>query len=165
MNEEPKWAISVSHEYLISAITRAMEDYLEHYARVIEEVSNEPSYSPLIASRRLVIVILVASYLEAVINTYFAFKFRTEQLNALRNFSLLEKWTVGPSLVAPQYKLDRKSETFRDLKDLIHARNDIVHMRPEFRREGVLIHKGNAVQIAHHHFVECDGVLMGGLHS
>jgi len=149
MSEEAKWSISVSHEYLISAIGRAMEDYLAYYARVIEEVGYEPNYSPLIAGRRLVLVVLLASYLEAIINTYYAFKFRTEQLNALRNFSLMEKWTIGPSLAAPEYKVDRHSQTFRDLKDLIRARNDIVHMRPEFRREGALIHKGNAVQTAH----------------
>src|SRR6266540_4404349 len=107
MSLEPKWAISVSHGYLISAISRAMEDYLGYYARVIEEVGYEPNYSPLIAGRRLVIVVLIASYLEAIINTYYAFKFRTEQLNALRNFSLFEKWTVGPSLATPGYKMDR----------------------------------------------------------
>ena len=93
-------------------------------------------------SLRMTIVILTCSVLEAYINYYLALKTTAGQFKILEKAKLIEKWTITPSLFIQDYKFDKSTALYSDLKRLIETRNRIVHTKPYIVNDGELIHEG-----------------------
>lgn len=137
------WATTIAHASLAEAIQREMDDYLEEYDEIVIEHRGDIDH-PRLEERQTVITILLASYIEAVINLYCAFAFNDpEQLRLIDKMSLIDKWVVVPSFRVPSYAFDKSGPLYQDLQSLVKCRNALVHMRPQFSLGDELIHEGN----------------------
>lgn len=97
-------------------------------------------------------IILLASYIEAVINLYLSFAFGAQEFKKIDELSIFKKWTSVPARRIPSYSFDRESEVFKTFESLVECRNSIAHMRPEFMVDGKIIHAGNGqllVDVSH----------------
>jgi hypothetical protein len=97
-------------------------------------------------SSRLIISLLVCSYLEAMANYYLSLKTDVDQFALLERASLLEKWIIIPRFFNPEYRLPKNGQLYQDLKLLISERNVIVHSKPLIKIDGVIVHKGNTTK-------------------
>ncbi len=141
-NDFKRWSITTGHTTLANAIRREIEAYCRLYVNTTTNGGNE--HHPHLQEHRIVLVLLLASYLEALINLYCSFKFNREQFEALEKMPVIEKWTTIPTFTVPSYDLDKSKDLYKNLKDIFSCRNGIVHMRPEFSVDEHLIHPGNA---------------------
>lgn len=138
-----RWSVSVPHRALVDAIRREMGEYLSYYAELAYALKREEPDHPVLDARRTVLIILLASYIEAVINLYLSFAFGPEEFKRIDEFSIFKKWTSVPARRIPSYRFDRESEVFKAFESLVECRNSIAHMRPEFMVDGKIIHGGN----------------------
>lgn len=141
--EYRRWAVTVTHKSLVEAIQREMDGYLVRYSELVQALGHPNPDHSVLDERRTVIVILIASYLEAIINVYFAFAFNADELEAIDRKPLIEKWTKMPARRLPSYTFDETGDLFANLKALVACRNALVHMRPEFSVDDKVIHGGN----------------------
>lgn len=137
-----RWAFSTGHSVFRDAIVREMEGYLLLRSVIMDEVKTESSH-PKLEERRVVLALLIASYIEAIANVYLSFRRDAEQFGKIERSSILEKWSSIPASFVPGYRLDPSSDLFVELKALKECRNGIVHMRPLFEVDGDPIHPGN----------------------
>ena len=142
-----QWEFSAGHSVFIDAIEREMEGYTSLYAEIMEKIGHEPSYQPALEERRVVVIMLVAGYIEALINLYCSFRLDPKQLDAMDRLPIPEKWSAVPSFCEPSYQLDKSRELYNDLRNLIKCRNAIVHMRPQFKVGGEIVHHGNGAPL------------------
>jgi hypothetical protein len=80
-----------------------------------------------------IITITSASLAEAVINYYIALKLckmDTDLLADIEKIDLLKKWTLLPKIFNENYKFDKSSELYDQLKNLVKKRNALVHLKP-----------------------------------
>lgn len=117
-----------------------MDEYLSYFAELaVLQKRENPDHSRL-DERRTVLIILLASYAEAVINLYFAFAFDAATLKKFDRKSILTKWSKSPAQRVPNYTLD--TQLYDALKELVDCRHAIAHMQPEFS-QGDVAHRGN----------------------
>lgn len=120
-----------------------MEEYLERYAELSHALKHEEPDHPVLDERRTALIILLSSYIEAVINIYLAFAFESQEFEEIDWLPILKKWTDVPARRIASYRFDRTGELFKEFERLIQCRNAIAHMRPEFSIDDKVIHKGN----------------------
>jgi hypothetical protein len=96
-----------------------------------------------VETAKLALIVLLASYIEAVSNLYLSMKLDTAQFELVERSSLLDKWLTVPSFFLPGYQFPAGTSLHEDLVTLIKRRNGIVHPKPELSRDGKVIHRGN----------------------
>jgi hypothetical protein len=126
------------HSVLASALKRRADDYF----RIWRADRGSISRYEIIAGERMVLTLLVATYLEALGNLLLALNLDTATIKKIKSESLLEKWTLLPKRFIHGYSL-ADDEILASLKGLIIRRNAIVHMQPEVSMDGKKVHKGN----------------------
>lgn len=135
--------MTVPHRALVDAIRREMDEYLSYYAELAHAQKREEPDHPVLDERRTALIVLLSSYIEAVINIYLAFAFEPQEFAEIDKLSIFKKWTSVPQRRIPAYRFDREGEVFRAFELLVECRNSIAHMRPEFMEDDKVIHAGN----------------------
>ncbi|MBI3549872.1 MAG: hypothetical protein HY078_12615 [Elusimicrobia bacterium] len=120
-----------------------MDEYLSYYAELAHALKREEPEHPILDERRTALIILLSSYIEAVINIYLAFAFEPKEFEGIDRLSILKKWTNVPARRISSYRFDRTGEVFENFEALVGCRNSIAHMRPEFSVDDKIIHAGN----------------------
>jgi hypothetical protein len=144
---------SAYHEFVATALAREMNAYFLHSKRMEEYFAqrdirgNQRVYRNQDRSNteelRLKVIILAATYVEALANLYLSIKLDAEQFAAVDRLEFVAKWTSIPSLFLPGYALPKGGAIFGDLKTLVNQRNAVVHIKPKITNSGNVIQEGN----------------------
>jgi len=142
---------SANQTYLHLALNDAVSAYhqthetISHHPPLTEETAT-PELTSLhhtLELQRATTLILASCCVEALANLYLAHKTTPEQFAVLERVNFLEKWTVVPSFLVPNYSFPRDGELYHDLKRLRACRNGIIHLKEEVSREGSVMHPGS----------------------
>lgn len=130
---------SAYHSVLASALLRRIEAY--HALWQTEHDRIDGQLYEVMTGERMILAVLVCTYLEALGNFLLALNLDTNSIKKVKSLSLIEKWSQVPSQFILDYRLEK--EVLDDLKSLVRRRNDIVHMQPEVSLNGKKVHRGN----------------------
>ena len=130
---------SAYHSVLGAALMRRIEDY--HALWRAEHDRADGQLYEVMTGERMILAVLVCTYLEALGNFLLALNLDTAAIKKIKGLSLLEKWSEAPNRFILDYQLEK--EVLDDLKSLVRRRNDIVHMQPELSLNGKKVHRGN----------------------
>jgi hypothetical protein len=111
------------------------------------EIANEwTDISETVNSTKYALVVLIATYIEAIVNFYLSQKMTTDQFDAIERCKLVDKWSGIIGMVVPGYKLKKGKELYSSLASLITTRNGLIHHKPKVRRMRVDIHQGSKLK-------------------
>jgi hypothetical protein len=146
-------SFSAYHGFVATALAREMNAYFSHSKRMEDYFAdrdsrgNPPVYRNQDRSTteelRLKVIILAATYVEALANLYLSIKLDAEQFAAVDRLELVAKWRSIPSLLLPGYSLPKGGAILGDLKKLVSQRNAVAHMKPRITKSGDVIQEGN----------------------
>lgn len=144
-SETPTSSVDISayHSILASALAQHEFEYLEFYAVNSKKHGAMIELLETLEERRMVLVLLASSLIEAVANVYLSLKLDTHEFEFLEMSSPLDKWTIVPGFFLPNYEFPKDGMLYQDLQSLFSRRNGITHMKPEVKRDGKRIHRGN----------------------
>ncbi len=111
--------------------------------------------------RRAVVLMLASATVEALANLYMRLRSTPEQALLLERATVVEKWTVVPSLFLPNYAFPTDGELYQDLKRLTDRRNALMHLKEDVMSDRAGTHKGKSPRYAgdEHAFVVRCGTL------
>lgn len=148
-----KEKFSCYHQFIATALAHEMNAYFEHSKQMKEYFSqkdsrgNPPPYTDSDQLRtnelRLKIILLTASYVEALANNYLSIKLDDSEFEAVENVEALKKWVALPGVFLQGYKFPKDRVIYDSLKMLIGQRNLIVHMKPRISVGDKVVKKGN----------------------
>lgn len=156
---------------MIDRLSKEYFDELSIYDSCVEkeqETCNEPKSEKeklivsdeIIARREMIssikhsLVVVVATYLEGIVNYYLSLKMNAEQFKSIERGSLIDKWSGAIEFVVPNYKLEKGKEAYCSLSELINTRNDLIHYKPRIVEHIVeppkssisVLHKGSTLK-------------------
>ena len=88
----------------------------------------------------VVIILLSCCFIEGLANYYISSKCAKEQFKLLERQSILDKWTIVPSLFVKDYELPKVEND--DLKLLVGIRNRLTHSKPKVTINAQVVHGG-----------------------
>jgi len=152
--------ISALHTHFGLSIKRLYDQYLtelDHYDSLSEKfremapkeeidwdlVTSLNDVHANVTSLKYSLAVLIATFIEGVVNLYLSEKLSPEQFEAIESCKLLDKWTSIINMIEPSYALPKCERTYNLLAILISTRNSLVHMKPRIKDEKGIIQRGN----------------------
>jgi hypothetical protein len=142
---------TIYYSILAQALARQHLQYSEYYEANFRKHGKFVEAFEELEERKVSIILLCASLVEALANAYLSLKLETEQFNLLEMQNPVEKWVTAPTFFLPNYSLPKGGDLYQGLKTLFARRNGITHMKPEVRKNGKLVHKGNHPRAEYEH--------------
>lgn len=141
------YGFSNYHSLLANAVKRRA---IEYFCMWNEKNDDAPSPQwELINEERMVLAVLLTTYIEAVANLLLALQITKPDLfNKVEKRPLIEKWTLVPAEFIGGYEFPAKGSLRQDLEQLIERRRAIVHMKPQVSFDGKPVHEGNAFSVS-----------------
>lgn len=102
----------------------------------------------LMEESRIVVILLLATYTEALINLYLSLKMGPEEFAKAEKMPLIKKWSSCPAQFNKDYSLSGDPGLEADLESLIQCRREVVHMTPEVTAGGETVHSGRRIVIS-----------------
>lgn len=134
------------HSLLANALDRRVEDYMRIWKPDIDDPLHR-SWEHIVGER-MVLVVLLTTYLEAEINLILSLGVDAKTFMRVERQGLLTKWTRSPKLFIDGYVFQMNSPMGIDLQNLLDRRHAIVHMNPEVSIGGQRIHDGNPFPVS-----------------
>ena len=154
MEKESQDVFSTIIHYLRDEALSASADYgslYQEYKRATENLSKKDESKIFKQNfrerqRRLHVrfAVLQSGFLEGAINTYFAFKCKSEEeFQKIECENIVKKWTSKPRRFLPKYCVPKDSNEYKELDALVNFRNACVHHKIRLQRKDGEIFNGN----------------------
>jgi hypothetical protein len=129
------------HSMIGGAFYKSAVDYLDIYEKHgrgdgLLEASED------VEEAKIILIVCVASYIEALVNHYLSCRLSSEHFALLDKSNVMEKWTVVPSLFIPRYSFSTVDSLYMDLDALVKRRNGIAHAKPPVIEKGKKVRRG-----------------------
>jgi len=131
------------HMLLAKSLKHQAKEYFAYYAKNRKNHGEMVEMMDSIEERRIVLILLTSSLIEAIVNLYLSLKLPAFQFLDLERRPLLHKLAEVPRQFLPAYDFPQAGDLYQSLETLVERRNWIVHMKPELERAGQRIHQGN----------------------